>query len=122
MKRKLGIGVLFALLFLSACQSNTTVTCTDVDGNVLRAYEEGGELTRFVSIETEDVSHLDEEELAFLLSLFEAMDEVEDIQIEDGELSVTMTIDAEVFLALVGQLDLETFVENREALGDVCES
>ncbi|MCL2560005.1 MAG: hypothetical protein FWE07_05905 [Turicibacter sp.] len=120
MKKWLGLGILAVVFLLSACGSSVVV-CTDVNGNTARAYYENDEITSIVLTETEDISDLDEEALAFFVALMEEMPEVDEFSVEDGISTMTMTIEADGVLAIMGALDIDQFVAHQEAQGLTCE-
>jgi len=114
------ILALVGIFLLAACGTSGVIVCTDEKGDTVRAYHEDGEVTSFVSVQTEDISDMDEEEIAFFTAMADSMPEAE-ASIDGDTLTLTMTLEAEGILAFAGSLDLDEFVTSAEADGATCE-
>jgi len=123
MKKLLGICILAGVFLLSACGSNSGVlVCTEADGNTIRAYHEDGEITSFVTVTTEDISDMDEADIAFFTGLADAAPEKE-YSIDGDILTLTVTIEGEAIQAMIpgASLDLDEFAARMESDGITCE-
>lgn len=126
MKRLLSVCVLSGIFLLSACgNSSGVIVCTDEDDAIndsVRAYHEDGEITSIVMTQTEDISNYDEETIGTMTAMFEAMDEVDDYSIDDGILTMTMTLEGEAIQTMIpgSSLDLDDFINQIETEGVTC--
>lgn len=121
MKKLLGICALAGVFWLSACSTGGVTVCIDANGDMVRAYHADGEVTSFVMTQTEDISDMDEEEIAFFTHMADSMPEAA-YSIDDDILTLTITLDADGILAsFADSLDLDEFIANAEANGATCE-
>lgn len=124
MKKLLGVCTLLLLFVLSACggSSSGVIVCTDEDGHIISAYHEDGEITSFVIKQTEDVTDMDEEQVAFFTAMADAMPEAE-YSIDDNILTFIMTLEGEAIQEMIpiNSLGLDAFIAQSEETGSTCE-
>ena len=124
MRKILGICTLLGVFLLSACgMSDDVVECTVIDGGVIRAYHEEGEITSFVMIESGDISDYDDETIEFMTATLDSMPEAT-YTIEGDILTMTMVLEGEAIQTIIpgASLILDEFIASAEDDGATCEA
>lgn len=115
MKKLLGVCTFATVLLLSACSTNGTTICTEVNGNTIEATHEDGQITSLLITETEDISDYGDEEINFATAMLDAMPEAS-YTIDNDILTLTMKLEGEEIQEQIPgvTLNLDEFITNSE--------